>query len=74
MDQNTTIYSDFKQLTTATAPLYSDVLQKVAEKNKVVIGLRDPNKMGQPLLQEGYGCKGFHIKAKSSTEGPTPVL
>lgn len=67
--QDTTIYSDFKQLT--AAPLYSDVLQNVAEKNKVVIGLRDPNKMGQPLLQEGYACKGFHIKAKSSTEGPT---
>lgn len=42
-----------------------------AKKYQVIIGLREPNSLGQTLLKEGYPCKSFHMKAKSSPTGPT---
>ncbi len=51
--------------------LYSDAIQKTANKYKVIIGLRAPNKLGQLHLKEGHPSKNFHIKAKSSATGPT---
>ena len=51
--------------------LYSDAIQKTANKYRVVIGLRAPNKLGQLHFKEGHPSKNFHIKAKSSATGPT---
>lgn len=42
-----------------------------AKKYRDIIGLREPNSLGQTLLKEGYLCKNFHMKAKSSPTGPT---
>ncbi len=54
-----------------TELLYSDAIQKTADKYRIVIGLRAPNKLGQLHLKEGHPSKNFHIKAKSSNAGPT---
>lgn len=51
--------------------LYSESIQKTAEKYRLVIGLRAPNPLGQLHLKEGHPSKNFHIKAKSSGCGPT---
>lgn len=51
--------------------LYSEALQKTADKYHVVIGLRTPNKFGEVHLREGFPTKNFHVKAKSSQVGPT---
>jgi insecticidal toxin complex protein TccC len=50
---------------------FQDAFQQVANEKDIVIGLREPNALGAPLLVEGYSSKGFHIKAKSSVSGPT---
>ncbi|WP_167362715.1 anthrax toxin-like adenylyl cyclase domain-containing protein [Pandoraea faecigallinarum] len=52
-------------------PLFSESLQRVANQYKVVIGLRQPNTLGQSLLREGFPTKNFHVKAKTSATGPT---
>jgi len=51
--------------------LYSDAFQRVANKYKVVLGVRAPNALGETLLREGFPSKNFHVKAKSSPTGPT---
>lgn len=51
--------------------MFSDSLQKSADKYGVVIGVRFPSEVGQLHLKEGHPTKNFHVKAKSSTTGPT---
>ena len=51
--------------------MFSESLQKTADKYGVVIGLRSPSELGQIHLKEGYPTKNFHVKAKSSSSGPT---
>ncbi len=51
--------------------LFSESLQKTADKYGVVIGLRYPSELGQIHLKEGFPTKNFHVKAKSSSTGPT---
>ncbi|WP_163834308.1 anthrax toxin-like adenylyl cyclase domain-containing protein [Spartinivicinus ruber] len=51
--------------------LYGDEIQTVANRHKTVLVVRAPNQHSIGLLQEGYASKNFHIKAKSSTGGPT---
>jgi Anthrax toxin LF subunit len=50
---------------------FQAAFQEVADQKDVVIGIREPNSLGAPLLHEGYASKSFHIKAKSSVSGPT---
>lgn len=65
---NPITYRDF---TGGESLLYSDAIQSVADNYRVVIGLRAPNPLGAGLLVEGYPTKNFHVKAKSSSVGPT---
>ncbi|EBU4459517.1 anthrax toxin-like adenylyl cyclase domain-containing protein [Salmonella enterica] len=51
--------------------LYADAFKCVSSKYKVVLGLREPNPLSETLLREGYPSKNFHMKAKSSSTGPT---
>ncbi|MFM0069038.1 anthrax toxin-like adenylyl cyclase domain-containing protein [Paraburkholderia aspalathi] len=51
--------------------LFQEAFQQVANERDVVIGIREPNALGAPLLLEGYASKSFYIKAKSSVSGPT---
>ncbi|WP_407905646.1 anthrax toxin-like adenylyl cyclase domain-containing protein [Escherichia coli] len=51
--------------------LYIDAFKRVSSKYKVVLGIRKPNPLGETLLREGYPSKNFHMKAKSSSTGPT---
>lgn len=51
--------------------MFSDAFQKTADKYGVVIGLRYPNELGQIHLAQGNPTKNFHVKAKSSSTGPT---
>ncbi|EEU9451544.1 toxin protein [Escherichia coli] len=51
--------------------LYVDAFKRVSSKYKVALGLREPNPLGETLLREGYPSKNFHMKAKSSSTGPT---
>ena len=51
--------------------MFSESLQKTADKYGVVIGLRSPSELGQIHLKEGHPTKNFHVKAKSSSTGPT---
>lgn len=51
--------------------MFSQSLQKSADKYGVVIGVRFPSEVGQLHLKEGHPTKNFHVKAKSSTTGPT---
>jgi insecticidal toxin complex protein TccC len=51
--------------------LYVDAFKRVSSKYKVVLGIRAPNSLGETLLREGYPSKNFHMKAKSSSTGPT---
>ncbi|MDE1461045.1 anthrax toxin-like adenylyl cyclase domain-containing protein [Spartinivicinus poritis] len=51
--------------------LYGEQIQTVANKNNTVLAIRAPNEHSLGLLQEGYASKNFHIKAKSSSGGPT---
>lgn len=54
--------------------LYADAFSRVAKKYNVVLGVRAPNPLGETLLRENHPSKNFHIKAKSSTSGPTAGL
>lgn len=58
-------------LSTVDKFLYGDEIQAVVDKNKIVLAIRAPNEHSVGLLKEGYASKNFHIKAKSSTGGPT---
>ncbi|XTZ40653.1 anthrax toxin-like adenylyl cyclase domain-containing protein [Salmonella enterica] len=51
--------------------LYSKAFLRVAKKYNVIIGVRAPNRLGETLLKEGFPSKNFHVKAKSSSTGPT---
>ncbi|PHM74258.1 anthrax toxin-like adenylyl cyclase domain-containing protein [Xenorhabdus kozodoii] len=51
--------------------LYQNAFIRVANRYKVVIGVRKPNPLSLPLLEEGAPSKNFHMKAKSSSTGPT---
>lgn len=51
--------------------LYSQAFKHTAKKYNVVIGVRAPNPLGETLLKEGMPSKNFHMKAKSSSTGPT---
>ena len=51
--------------------LYHEAIQRTAKKYGVIIGVRFPNPLGATLLKEGYPSKNFHLKAKSSSTGPT---
>nr|ELA0225361.1 RHS repeat protein [Klebsiella aerogenes] len=51
--------------------LYSPAFKRTAKKYNVIIGIRDPNPLGETLLKEGFPSKNFHMKAKSSPTGPT---
>ncbi|ELI7922717.1 hypothetical protein RSE70_001968 [Yersinia enterocolitica] len=51
--------------------LYETAFKKVANRYKVVIGVRSPNPLSFTLLKDGFPSKNFHVKAKSSPTGPT---
>lgn len=51
--------------------MFSESLQKSADKFGVVIGVRYPSEVGQVHLKENHPTKNFHVKAKSSATGPT---
>lgn len=51
--------------------LYIDAFKRVSSKYRVVLGIRAPNPLSETFLREGYPSKNFHMKAKSSTTGPT---
>lgn len=51
--------------------LYINAFKRVSMRYNVVIGIRNPNPLGETLLREGYPSKNFHMKAKSSPTGPT---
>jgi len=51
--------------------LYAEAFSRVAKKYNVVLGVRAPNSLGESLLSENHPSKNFHMKAKSSTSGPT---
>lgn len=50
---------------------FQRAFQHVADDKDVVIGIREPNRLGASLLREGYASKSFYVKAKSSVSGPT---
>lgn len=50
---------------------YEIAFKRVATKYQVVLGLRNPNPLSFSLLQAGAPSKNFHLKAKSSSSGPT---
>lgn len=50
---------------------YESAFKKAAVRYKVIIGVRSPNPLSFSLLREGFPSKNFHVKAKSSTAGPT---
>lgn len=51
--------------------LYVNAFKRVSSRYNIVIGIRAPNPLGETLLREGYPSKNFHMKAKSSSTGPT---
>ncbi|MDC9580563.1 anthrax toxin-like adenylyl cyclase domain-containing protein [Xenorhabdus sp. PR6a] len=51
--------------------LYYSAFLKMSKKYNVIIGIREPNPHGEELLINGYPSKNFHMKAKSSSTGPT---
>lgn len=55
-------------------PLYSEAFQEIANRYKVIIGLREPNTSCQPWLMRGYPTKNFHNKAKTASTGPAAGL
>lgn len=63
--------SDLPGVEPAPPLLYGDAIQSVSDHVRVVIGLRAPNPTATPLLRQGYPAKNFHLKAKSSADGPT---
>jgi hypothetical protein len=59
------------EMTDSVRLLYMEAFKRVAKKYNVVIGIRAPNPLGEMLLNENYPSKNFHMKAKSSSTGPT---
>lgn len=51
--------------------LYVNAFKRVSRIYNVVLGIRAPNPLGETLLREGNPSKNFHMKAKSSSTGPT---
>lgn len=51
--------------------LYVNAFKRVSLRYNVVLGIRAPNPLGEALLRDGYPAKNFHMKAKSSSTGPT---
>ena len=51
--------------------LYGSAFKTVANRYKIVIGVRSPNPLSFALLNDGFPSKNFHVKAKSSPAGPT---
>lgn len=49
---------------------HKDVFLKIAEETKCIIMSRAPGIYSKQLIEEGYGSKGFHDKAKSCNWGP----
>ncbi|MEP1079875.1 hypothetical protein NDI52_31190 [Leptolyngbya sp. PL-A3] len=52
------------------AHAHESAFQKVADQWDCVIMSRAPGWVCQQLIEEGYGSKGFHVKAKSCNWGP----
>ncbi|MES2142531.1 MAG: anthrax toxin-like adenylyl cyclase domain-containing protein [Pseudomonadota bacterium] len=63
---------DFFKLIYENNPPYADeAFQSVADRNKVIIVLREPNLYSFALIEEGYETKSRDVKAKTSSEGIT---
>ena len=52
------------------AHVHEQAFQQVADEWDCVIISRAPGWVCQQLIEEGYGSKGFHVKAKSCDWGP----
>ncbi len=50
--------------------VHVEAFERVACRNKMVISSRELNPLCTDLVLEGYGAKGFHIKAKTCDWGP----